>query len=116
MINHRDTEDTEVGDEKVTLTLSRSEALVLFEWLASRESDLPERPPSNEPEQLVLWGMESQLERLLVEPFSADYGQSLAAARQHVLASISDQWLRCLQLLPCSLLRALRVSVVNNVH
>ncbi|MFO0899817.1 MAG: hypothetical protein U0836_20495 [Pirellulales bacterium] len=48
------------------LSLTRAEALVLFEWLASRDDTDGLTP---EPEQTVLWRVEGQLEKLLPELF-----------------------------------------------
>jgi hypothetical protein len=68
----------------VTLELCADEALVLFDWLA-RTSDAREPVPFvDQAEQRVFWDMECMLESALVEPFSADYGFLLEAARSRV--------------------------------
>lgn len=65
----------------VTLELSADEALVLFDWLAPT-SDAGHRVPFADPaERRVLCDMECMLERVLVEPFAADYASLLGAAR-----------------------------------
>ena len=70
-------------DEEVTLKLSKAEALVLFEWLARTDSAqaLPFEDPS---EQQVLWRIECQLEKVLVEPLRPDYAELVAEARREV--------------------------------
>lgn len=74
--------------DTIQLSLSRSEALVLFEWLASIESK-GVQSTIDEAEQVVLWGVESQLEKALHEILSPDYDKLLASAKRHVL--ISDE-------------------------
>jgi hypothetical protein len=69
----------------VTLSLTNDEALVLFEWL-SREDGRSALPIEHPAEQKVLWRLEAQLERTLVEPFQADYSASVSAARERVLS------------------------------
>lgn len=70
-------------DEVVSLQLRMSEALVLFEWLASNnEADSLRGDPA---EMRVLWDLDSHLESKLVVPFDADYDEQLARARAHVL-------------------------------
>jgi hypothetical protein len=69
---------------KVTLSLSHDQALVLFEWLTREDSKgLPSEHPA---EQSVLWEIEAQLERSLIEPLQADYASSVAAARVRLTA------------------------------
>lgn len=76
----------DMRDSKVTVELTRAEALVLFEWLASR--DALESPATEaQAEQTVLWRLEAALERVLPEPLAPDYKQLLSAARQSVLTS-----------------------------
>ena len=69
--------------EIVTLELSRAQALVLFEWL-SREDGDKSLPVSDPSEQRVLWLIEGQLERTLVEPLDPKYAELLARARREV--------------------------------
>ncbi len=67
----------------VSLKLTKSEALVLFELLA--RIDKAEALEFEHPaEQTVLWGVEAQLEKMLVEPFSPEYKKLLADARKLV--------------------------------
>ena len=73
-----------MSGQRVTLELSADQALVLFDWLA-RTSDAGQ-PVSfvDQSEQRVFWDMECMLERVMVEPFSADYASLLEAARSRV--------------------------------
>ncbi len=70
-----------------TITLDDDEALVPFELLASKriESDLPGLEP---PERNALWALEAHLEKVLVQPFSPDFGRLLEKAR----ASLVDRF------------------------
>lgn len=71
----------------VTLTLSQSEAVVLFELLHRMEADeasLENVVFADQAEQRVVWDMSACLERLLVEPFASDWVDKLAAARSIV--------------------------------
>ena len=72
-----------VNDAKkpVWIELSHDEALVLFEWLARVDGSLPVVDSS---EQDVLWRIEAQLEKKLVEPLAADYKDAVDAARSRL--------------------------------
>lgn len=65
----------------VLIELSHDEALVLFDWLARVDGSLPVVDPS---EQDVLWRIEGQLEKKLVEPLAADYKDAVNAARSRL--------------------------------
>lgn len=73
-----------MSSEKIHLSLSRSEALVLFEWLV-RTDDAELIPHEDESEIRVLWKLEGQLEGMLIEPYRPDYHELLMAARREVL-------------------------------
>ena len=64
-----------------TITLDDDVALVLFELLASKrlESGL------EAPERNVLWALEGNLEKILVQPLSPNYGQLLEEAKASVV-------------------------------
>lgn len=66
----------------VSLVLTEDEALVLFEYLASKPTRLPERESA---EQRVLWAVEALLEKELVVPFLANYRDRVDAARRRIL-------------------------------
>jgi hypothetical protein len=72
-----------MSDDVITLKLTKAEALVLFEWLArtAAAEALPIEDPS---EQQVLWRVEGQLEKVLVEPLRPDYLKLVADARRQV--------------------------------
>jgi hypothetical protein len=72
--------------EQINLTLSRGEALVLFDWIASLDSKA-EKPVVDEAEQDVLWEIEAQLEKKLYEILSPDYDKLLASAKERLLAT-----------------------------
>ena len=69
--------------ETIRITLSKSQAIVLFEWLTNcDESDSFEF--DHEAEQRVVWKMQAQLETTLTEPFLVDYLSILQQARDEV--------------------------------
>jgi hypothetical protein len=67
-----------------TITLDDDAALVLFEMLASNriETQLPNLEAS---ERNALWDLEGSLEKVLVQPFSPNYTQLLAQARESLV-------------------------------
>jgi hypothetical protein len=71
-----------MASDKVTLELSREEALVFFEWLS--RFNKAERSFEDQAEQRVLWDIEGMLESILVEPFDPKYAELLEAARAKV--------------------------------
>lgn len=72
-------------DDRISLTLTRDQALVLFEWLA--RTGVAEKPVGFEDpsEQQVLWELKASLESVLTELFRDDYKALLAAARVRVI-------------------------------
>lgn len=71
-------------ESAVTLSLTHDQALVLFDWL-SREDGKKRIPVEHQAEQEVLWAMEAQLERALVEPLEADYDAAVSSARKRLV-------------------------------
>ena len=70
----------------MNLELTEDEALVLFEWL-SRLDEQDAFPHEHIAEKYVLAiGLLGQLEKALVEPFLANYGELLEQARSRVKA------------------------------
>lgn len=69
--------------EKVMLELTRKESLVLFEFLR-RCDDEGEYAFVDQAEQRVLWDLEGNLERQLVEVFNPCYRELLNAARAEI--------------------------------
>jgi len=72
-----------MAKDKVTIELSPSEALVLFEFV-SRFSQDGELEIMDQAEERVLWDVCSLLERALSEPFLPNYSNLLAKARDEV--------------------------------
>lgn len=68
------------------IEMSDDEALVLFEWLA-RLDDKAAFPVEDEAEEQVLWKIHGQLEKVLREPFLANYRELVSAARERVKAA-----------------------------
>ena len=69
--------------DKVSFELTRKQALVIFEWLT--ELDEQEEPNYGHPAvQRVVWQIQSQLEKLLSEPFASNYKELLEEARNEV--------------------------------
>lgn len=70
-------------DDRLQLQLTRSQALVLFEWL-SRVDENQTALFEDEAEQSVLWALEAMLEKQLTEQFAPNYAELLTRARQAV--------------------------------
>ncbi len=68
---------------KVSLNLSREEALVLHAWL-HRFNTNEGHQFEDQAEQRVLWDLEAMFEAELVEPLDPKYDELLAAARAKV--------------------------------
>ena len=71
------------SEEKIAVRLSRSEALVLFEFV-SRFSESSTLSIADQAEERVLWDICCLLEKELVEPMKAEYAELLAEARKVV--------------------------------
>lgn len=74
---------------RISLDLTQDQALVFFDWL-TRESESGGLTVSDQAEQDVLWVLEGQLEKSLVEPLKSDYEAMVQAARIR-LTSAEDQ-------------------------
>ncbi|MBS7539793.1 hypothetical protein [Ancylobacter lacus] len=74
--------------EEITLTLDRSVALVLFEFLSrtvdDEDGDALLDFIEDEAEIPALWVMMAALESVLTEPLAPDYERKVLAARQAV--------------------------------
>jgi hypothetical protein len=75
--------------EKVSLELTASEALVLFEFL-SRFTSEDVLKLEDQAEKQVLWDLCASLESILVEPFANNYKELLERARVEVRDSVSE--------------------------
>jgi hypothetical protein len=69
----------------VNIELSRAQALVFFEWLATRSDAL--EADADEAERNVLWYIEGRLESLLSEPFLPEYLEIIAAAKRELTST-----------------------------
>ena len=75
-----------VKTDDVVVTLSRPEALVLFEFLSIAE-DATELPSIGETERRVIWHIHAELQRVLPEPFERNWEERLADAKAKILGS-----------------------------
>ena len=78
--------------DHVAITLDRSIALVLFDFL-SRTADEEEGAPLNDAlqhkaELPALWATLTALEEVLTEPMAADYNKHVKAARADVISKL----------------------------
>jgi len=76
-------------NQNVSVELSRSEALVLFEFL-SRFSNEDELRIRDQAEEKVLWDICALLESSLTEPFVENYRELLEKARAKVRDQVSS--------------------------
>lgn len=74
---------------KVEISLTKSEALVLYE-LTQRFSETELLKFDHPSEKQVLWNLSSLLEKILIEPLEAEYETKLNNARIEVLGGIAD--------------------------
>jgi hypothetical protein len=74
-----------VADQRVTISLSPDEALVLMEWLyrISDRPDFKEIVPEAA-ERVAVWALHGNLETQSVALFRDDYAQQLAAAHERL--------------------------------
>ena len=75
-----------MNGDRIDLSLTKAEALVLFEWLSNLDASMS-APPEGSPEQKVLWQVEALLERVLPEPLDPKYLELLEQARRTVLST-----------------------------
>jgi hypothetical protein len=75
-----------MNDNSISLHLSRDEALVLLEWVATLENR-PAESLFDDAEQKVLWVVEGQLESALVEVLSIDYHLLITEAKHRIMQS-----------------------------
>jgi hypothetical protein len=74
-----------MSEEKVSIKLSRAEALVLFELL-SRFGETEKLQITELSEKKVLWDIQCFLEKTLTEPLQINYQELLESAREEVRA------------------------------
>ncbi|MBS1503205.1 MAG: hypothetical protein JST32_14145 [Bacteroidetes bacterium] len=70
--------------ENITIDLTHDQALVLFEFLARFNATHNTEIFEDESEQKMLWLIEGQLERALVEPFWPNYLDIIKEARDRL--------------------------------
>lgn len=70
-------------DRPIEIRLTQDEALVLFEFFA-RFQETNRLRLINNAEFIALSRISAQIDRMLVQPFSQDYGELLEAARQRL--------------------------------
>jgi hypothetical protein len=66
----------------INIELTEAEALVLFDWLC--EFDSGGMDSLHPAERRVLWNIQCDLEKILVEPFKPEYDKLLEQARAEV--------------------------------
>jgi hypothetical protein len=77
--------------ELVRLELTADQALVLFEWLSRTDDDNAlEAHIEHWSEQLALWAVLAQLQRILIEPLDPKYDELLTAARDRMVFGIAE--------------------------
>lgn len=69
--------------ENVAITLAKDEALVLFDLLWGL-GDEPVVTIRDQADRVALWPLVCLLERELAEPFRAEYGELVAAAKKRI--------------------------------
>jgi hypothetical protein len=82
----------QVQVQEVKVTLDRSVALVLFDFLARTadedDGEALAEALQHKAELPALWATLAALENVLPEPFAADYGKQVKAARAAVIAKL----------------------------
>ena len=66
--------------DETTIKLNKDEALVLFEFLSRINDNELKEIFEDQAEQKILWILEGQLEKQLVEPFKPDYKDKIKDA------------------------------------
>lgn len=72
------------ADKFLNLTISKDEALVLFDFLARFNEVEHSDIFKDQSEQKTLWILEGQLEKQLAEPFRSDYKDIINEARNNI--------------------------------
>jgi hypothetical protein len=77
--------------EKVSIELTKEEAIILFEYLArTSDNSFLEKTFEDKSEQRVLWNLEAILESILAEPLMSDYEEIVRRARKNIMDKIED--------------------------
>lgn len=72
-----------MNEEDIQISLTKDEALVLFEML-SRFSDTGSLTIEHQSEERALWNLNGLLEKKLTEPLKPNYKELLQAARENL--------------------------------
>lgn len=72
------------NENTVTITFTKDEALVLFDFISRFNAESREYPFEDQAEQRAMWNFECLFERALVEPFLEDYLKIIADARDRL--------------------------------
>jgi len=70
--------------DETTIKLNKDEALVLFEFLSRINDKELKEIFEDQAEQKILWILEGQLEKQLVETFKPDYNDIIKEARNKI--------------------------------
>ena len=73
-----------MSEETLDITLSKAEALVLFDLIARINETNSETVFEHDAERKIFWKIEASLERTLTEPLSSNYQELIIKARQEV--------------------------------
>lgn len=71
-------------NDETTIKLNKNEALVLFDFLSRINDKELKDIFEDKAEQKILWILEGQLEKQLVEPFSPIYKDIIKKARNRI--------------------------------
>jgi hypothetical protein len=81
----RRSDELEIMKEKeIIIELTNDEALVLFEFIIRLNQTESKSDVRDLAEQKVLWAIEAQLEKVLIDPFKPDYLKILEEARSRL--------------------------------
>lgn len=70
--------------DETTIKLNKDEALVLFEFLSRINDKELKEIFEDQAEQKILWILEGQLQKQLVEPFKPNYNDIIREARNKI--------------------------------
>lgn len=69
-------------DQNIDISLPKDDALILFDWLARfNEGSIH---TTDEVEKQILFNLEATFEKLLVEPFAANYNEIIALTKARI--------------------------------
>ena len=72
------------GSKEVLITLNKDQALVLFEFVARFNETNHKVLFEDQAEQKMMWLIQRQLEKVLVEPFMPNYKDIVKEARNKI--------------------------------